>query len=100
MRRIALPILAVAALVALAGCHNVRYDTGRPASQRVVTVPANFFLWGLVGEKVIDLDAACPEGAAHWRNQATVVDAAIDVLTLGLWSPRTVTVTCAEGRGR
>ena len=99
MRR-ALAVLVAVSLVALAGCHNVRYDTGRPPSDRVVNVPVNFFLWGLVGQKVVDLDAACPEGAATWQNRATVTDALLDVITLGIWSPRTVSITCAEGRGR
>ncbi len=93
-------ILASLAALALAGCHVVRYDTGRPASQQVVTIPLNFFLWGLVGDRVVDLDAACPEGAARWQNQATVGDAFFDVITVGIWSPRTVKIECAEGRSR
>ena len=97
MHRLALASLAA---LALAGCHVVRYDTGRPASPRVVTVPVNFFVWGLIGDAVVDLDAACPEGAARWQNQATLGDAVIDVITAGIWSPRTVTITCAEGRAK
>jgi len=97
LRRLALATLAAAAL---AGCHVVKYDTGRPASPRVVTIPVNFFVWGLIGDAVIDLDAACPEGAARWQNQATFGDAFFDVITVGIWSPRTVTIECAEGRTR
>jgi len=97
LRRI---VFASLAAFALAGCHVVRYDTGRPASPRVVTIPVNFFVWGLVGDRVIDLDAACPEGAARWRNQATAGDAIFDVITLGIWSPRTVVIECAEGKAR
>ena len=93
-------VLASLAALALAGCHVVRYDTGRPASPRVVTIPMNFFVWGLVGDQVVDLDAACPEGAARWQNRATATNAIVDVLTIGLWSPRTVTIECAEGRTR
>ncbi|HSM93860.1 MAG TPA: hypothetical protein VLT47_13335 [Anaeromyxobacteraceae bacterium] len=93
-------LIASLAALALAGCHVVRYDTGRPASQRVVTVPLNFFVWGLVGDRAVDLDAACPDGAARWQNQATVGDAIIDVVTLGIWSPRTVRIECAEGGTR
>ena len=93
-------LLVPLAALALAGCHVVRYDTGRPASQQVVTVPLNFFLWGIVGDRVVDLDAACPDGAARWQNQATAGDAFIDVFTVGIWSPRTVKIQCAEGRSR
>lgn len=97
MRRLLLVTLAA---LAVAGCHTVRYDTGRPASPRVVTIPLNFFVWGLVGDHSVDLDAACPEGAARWQNRATFGNAVVDVLTLGIWSPRTVTIECAEGKAR
>lgn len=95
MRRI---ILASLAALALAGCHVVRYDTGRPPGKRVVTVPLNFYLWGLVGDRVVDLDAACPEGVARWENGATPVDYFVDIATFGILSPRTVTIECVEGR--
>lgn len=97
MRRL---VLASLAALALAGCHVVKYDTGRPASPRVVTIPVSYFFWGLVGRPVVDLDAACPEGAARWQNKATFGDAFLDVITVGIWSPRTVLIECAEGKAR
>ena len=97
MRRLTLATLAA---LALAGCHVVKYDTGLPAGPRVVKIPLNFYLWGLVGNRVVDLDTACPGGAARWENRATPADAIIDVITAGIWSPRTVTIECAEGGAR
>ncbi len=97
MRRIALASLAA---LALAGCHVVRYDTGRPASPRVVTVPLDYFFWGLKGEHAVDLDAACPEGAARWETKATFTDKVLGVITLGIYVPRTAKIECAEGRAR
>jgi len=44
----------------------------------------------------VDLDAACPDGAARWRNEATFGDVVADLLTIGIWSPRTIVVECAE----
>jgi hypothetical protein len=93
-------VLASLALIALAGCHVVRYDTRRPVSPRVVTRHVSYWFWGLGGNHVIDLDAACPEGAARWRSQATFGDKTLGILTLGVWVPRTVIIECAEGRGR
>lgn len=97
MRRI---VFATLAAVALAGCHVVRYDTGRPASPRVVTIPVTYWFWGLRGNHAIDLDAACPDGAARWQSMATFTDKLLDVVTLGVYVPRTVTIECAEGRVR
>lgn len=93
------PILLAAALcaaAALSGCQTIRYDTGRPASPRHVEQDIHFFLWGLSGKPVVDLEAACPEGAARWRSQATAGDWFIDVITLGIYNPRTVVIECAE----
>jgi hypothetical protein len=97
LRRI---FLASLALLAFAGCHVVRYDTRRPVSPRAVTLHVNYWWWGLRGDHAIDLDAACPDGAARWRSQATIGDKALGVVTLGVWVPRTVVIECAEGRGR
>jgi hypothetical protein len=82
----------------LAACHVVRYDTGLPPSPRRVEQTVHFFFWGLAGEARIDLDEACPDGAARWRNEASFLDMVAGIVTVGLWVPRTVVVECAEGR--
>lgn len=89
-------LVAAAAALALAACHTVRYDAGRAVSQRRWESTVHFFLWGLVGEARIDLDAACPEGVARFRNEAGPLHWVAQVGTLGLWSPRRVVVECAE----
>ncbi len=91
-------VAAVALALALAGCHVVRYDTGARASPRRVEQTVHFFFWGLVGGARVDLDAACPDGAARWRSEATFGEVVADLVTLGVWSPRTVVVECAEAR--
>ena len=48
------------------------------------------------GKPVIDLDAACPEGVARWTNKSDALDWLASVATLGIWSPRTVIIECAE----
>jgi len=88
--------LAAAAALALAACHTVRYDAGRPPSQRRWETNVHFFAWGLVGKPRVDLDAACPEGVADFRNEAGPLHWVAQVATLGLWSPRRVVVECAE----
>jgi len=90
-------LLAAVACLALAACHTIRYDTGRPASPRRVERTLHFTFWGLGNQPAtVDLDAACPEGAARWRSESTAGDWMLAVVTLGIYSPRTVTVECAE----
>lgn len=89
--------LAAVAALALAGCHAIRYDAGRPPSQRRWERTVHFWLWGFQGDGRIDLDAACPEGVASFSSRATALGWVAQVVTLGFWSPRQVTVVCAEG---
>ena len=86
----------IAAALSLAGCHSVRYDAGRSASPRRWERTVHFFLWGLVGKPTVDLDEACPEGVARFRNEARFGGFLAQVATLGVWSPRVVVVDCAE----
>lgn len=96
MRTRSLPAaLAVAAALTL-GCHAVRYDAGRAPSPRRYERTVHFFLWGLAGKPVVDLDAACPEGVARVESGAGFPHWLAQVATVGLWSPRRVVVTCAE----
>jgi ABC-type glycerol-3-phosphate transport system substrate-binding protein len=96
LRRISLAALAA---LALAGCHAVRYDAGRPASPRRWEKTIHFWAWGFGGAGRVDLDAACPEGVASFKSEATALGWVAQVVTIGFWSPRRVTVTCADGPG-
>ncbi len=89
-------MLAALAALALAGCHTVRYDMGRPPSQRRYERTVHFYVWGFAGKPRVDLDAACPEGVSRFRSEATALHWVAEVATLGLWSPRRLVVECAE----
>ena len=89
--------LAAVAALALAGCHASRFDAGRPPTQRKWEKTIHFWMWGFQGDGRVDLDAACPEGVASFQAEATALGWVAQVVTLGFWSPRRVTVVCAEG---
>jgi hypothetical protein len=92
--RLAAALLALS----LAGCQTIRYQTGRPAAATHQEQDIHFFFWGLKGQPVVDLDAACPQGVAEWRSDAKAGDWFLDVITLGIYNPRTVTIQCVEVR--
>ncbi len=83
-------------LVLSAGCNTVRYHTNLPGGGGRRQETASFFLWGLVGEKVVNLDAVCPSGTARWQNEKTFLDGFLEVVTLGIYTPRTITMECAS----
>lgn len=93
-----LGIGAAALLLCTTGCQTVHYTTGRSAGGGRVQQNAPFFLWGLVGTKVVNMNEVCPEaGAARWQNQQTFLDGFLSVITLGIYSPRTIVIECASG---
>jgi hypothetical protein len=95
MRR---PLALAFLFLALGACQTVKFQTAAPESGRRYEQRVSFWFWGLMGKHDVDLDAACPEGAASWQNQQTFGDLLFDLVTLGIYAPRTVTVTCAEVR--
>lgn len=95
MRRILSTALAV---TLLGGCYTVSYNTRLAGSETYRQDRGDFFFWGLVGEKTIDMKAMCPEGVSRWKSEQTFVDTLLAVVTLGIYIPRHVTVECAGGK--
>lgn len=88
---------AAALLLCTTGCQTVHYTTNRPAGGAHVEQNAPFFLWGLVGEKVVNMNEVCPNGGpARWHNQETFLDGFLATITLGIYSPRTIVIECAS----
>lgn len=88
---------ALVALVALTGCFRVHYRTDLPGGGPIRTESASFFIVGLIGEKTVNLEALCPQGVSRWENQASFLDMVLSVITLWIYTPRTIIVECAGG---
>ena len=57
----------------------------------------NFFLWGLVGKKYINVSAICPSRKVEQiQTQSSFWNRVVFVVTLGIYSPRTAKVWCGE----
>lgn len=82
--------------VLLTGCYHQVVSTGLPAGETKVTKPwTATWIWGLVPATPIDVRAQCPGGVAEVATQMTVPNAIAYILTLGIFTPRSVTVTCS-----
>ena len=92
-------LAALAAAVLLgSGCYRQVVQTGRTPSQTVIDNPwVHTFLWGLVAAKPIDVTSQCRSGIATVVTEQTFMNGLGSVLTLGIWGPRHVTITCATG---
>jgi hypothetical protein len=85
------------AMLLLAGCYTVSYRTNLTGNEQFKEERGDFFLWGLVGDKTVDLKALCPQGASRWKSQQTFVDGLLGLITIGIYIPRHVTVECSGG---
>jgi hypothetical protein len=85
---------ALAALL-LSGCYTVSYQTRLPGTGFRREEVLSYWLFGIVGHHDIDLAKMCPHGATSWQTRATA-GGLLDVITLGIYTPRTLEVECAR----
>ena len=96
LRPALLPCLALT----LAACYHQVVRTELPPSPTVVErewVPA--WVFGLVPAKPIDFRQQCPSGAAVVETQQSFANGLVRLVTLGIYTPQSVRVTCASGAG-
>lgn len=92
-------IVAALALVGSTACYHAVVETGRAAGSTVVQKPwVSTFIFGLVEAKEINVASECPNGVAKVETQMSFVNGLATAVTFGLYTPRTVTITCAANR--
>jgi hypothetical protein len=91
----------LAALLGAAGCYKATFIRDPSAVKGVEHDRwLDFFLWGLVNEQDIDVEQFCPEGkAAQVVSGGNFGTGIVSLLTIGIYSPRKVWITC-EGESR
>ncbi|MCB0318120.1 MAG: hypothetical protein KDD56_05140 [Bdellovibrionales bacterium] len=87
--------LAFLLILILSGCHNVSMTSGQPGNGHVVETRKHMFAFGLAGgDSEINLSQVCPGGVAKIDDQITFYDAALSIASVGIYTPRTVSVEC------
>ncbi|MFL5445964.1 MAG: Bor/Iss family lipoprotein [Myxococcales bacterium] len=89
--------IVLACLLGTAGCYKATFLRDTNAIRGVERDKwADFFLFGLVGEVTIDVAEFCPRGrVAEVQTGGNLGTGVIYALTLGIYTPRKVYVTCA-----
>jgi hypothetical protein len=91
-------VLAAVALAATA-CHHQVIQTGRTPGPTVVHQPwTSTWIFGLVPAKPLDVTSQCPTGVATVETRRSFMNGLVGGLTLGIWTPIDIKVTCAAGR--
>ena len=92
---------AMALGLVLSGCFHQVVQTGRTPGTTVVEKPwTATWLWGIVPASPIDVTSNCPGGIATVETKQTFMNGLVGALTLGIFTPRDVKVTCAAGTAR
>jgi len=88
----------VALVLAGAGCFHQIVTTGRTPGTTVIEKPWTVtFIFGLVAAEEINTAAQCPNGVATVETQQSFLNGLVGGLTLGIYTPQDVRITCASG---
>lgn len=88
--------VAVTALSAGA-CYHATVETGLAPSPQVVEKPwAAGWIFGLVSPSPLETKAKCTNGASKVETQLSFVNQLVGLLTLGIYTPMAIKVTCAS----
>mgnify|MGYP000080997955 CR=1 FL=1 len=91
--------VVLASAVALSGCYHAVIDTGRAATGTPIVTPwAHSFIYGIVPPKITETAQSCPGGVAKVETQHSFLNGLVAALTGGIYTPMTITVSCAGAR--
>jgi len=91
-------VMGALLLTSTTACFRQVVQTGRAPSQTVVKQNwVSTWIFGLVPATPIDARAQCPSGVATVETQTSFANGLLSALTIGIWAPQTVTITCAAG---
>lgn len=90
-------IIAVAVIsLTASGCYHAVVDTGlAPSPQAIDKAWAHGFVYGLVPPSVVETASKCSQGVSKVETQHSFLNMLAQALTLGLYTPMQITVTCA-----
>lgn len=96
--RLYLPFLLASVLLIAPGCYHATVVTDRtPSNQVVENLWAHSFIVGLVPPETVDVSEQCTNGVAIVETQHSFLNLVAHAVTFGIYSPMTITVTCATG---
>jgi hypothetical protein len=91
-------LLLLVALLLLPGCYQAQVTTDRTPGDTIVQEKwVSSYLNGLV-PATMDVSNECPAGIAAAERNFSFLNGLVSAVTLGIYLPHTVTVTCAAGQ--
>ena len=98
--RIVRPLSLLSLCFALGACHHATVETGLEPSLQTIHEPwANSWIAGLVPPSTVETAEKCPSGVSKVETQRSFLNGLVGVLTIGIYTPMEIKVTCAAGSG-
>jgi Bor protein len=89
---------ALAAVLAVGGCYHATIETDAvPSSVTIDKGWASGWIFGLVPPSTVSTAAQCPGGVAKVETELSFLNQLVSAVTLGIYTPMHIKVTCAEG---
>ena len=86
-------------LLSSVGCFHAIVETGLAAGTETISEPwASGWIYGLVPPKPINAASKCKSGVARVETVRSFVTQVVGILTLGIYTPMDIRVTCAASR--
>ena len=99
MRTLLARSTAMAGLALSLGCYHATIETGAPPSNEVISKSfASGWIFGLVPPSTVATAAKCPDGVAKVETKLSFVNQLVSFLTLSIYAPMNIKVTCAAKR--
>ena len=93
-----LKISLIGLVLALPACYHATIETGLAPSPQVIDKAwASGWIYGLVPPSPVEAMAKCPRGVSKVETQLSFVNMLVNFLTLGIYTPMAIKVTCASG---
>ena len=91
-------VLLAGVVLVSGGCYHATINTGATPSNQVIEQPwAASWIFGLVPPKTVEVASQCPNGVARVETQLSFLNGLVGALTLSIFTPMNITVTCAAG---
>lgn len=88
--------LLLTPVLLLLGCYHATVTTGLTPSNVVLNESfASSWVYGLVPPNTVATESKCPDGVAVVETQLSFVNQLVGFLTLGIYTPMEIKVTCA-----
>ena len=89
-------MIATTAAVLCTGCYHATVETGATPSTEVIHQTfASGWVYGLVPPKTVEAESRCSNGVSKVETQHSFVNELVAFLTLGIYTPMEIKVTCA-----